>query len=87
MDLSKTGYAKIIGLRVRRTVTALTRLTSDPDYIGWHRQHMEPDCPFTDRMNLAKDEIGPHETQGLYINRHQVKRIYSLALDSYDKVW
>jgi hypothetical protein len=57
---------KIIDLGVKHTVTALTRLTSGPDYKGWYRQHMEPDGPLADRIDLGKDEIGPHDTQGQY---------------------
>jgi hypothetical protein len=57
---------KIIDLGVQHTVTALTRLTSGPDYKGWYRQHMEPDGPLADRIDLGKDEIGPHDTQGQY---------------------
>jgi hypothetical protein len=56
---------KIIDLGVRH-VTALTRLTSGPDYKGWYRQHLEPDGLLADRIDLGKDEIGPHDTQGQY---------------------
>jgi hypothetical protein len=57
---------KIVDLGVEHTVTALTRLTSGPDYKGWHRQHMKPDGPLADRIDLGKDEIGPHDIQGQY---------------------
>jgi hypothetical protein len=57
---------KIIDLGVKHPVTALTRLTSGPDYKGWYRQYMEPDGPLADRIDLGKDEIGPHDTQGQY---------------------
>ncbi|MGD9224028.1 MAG: carboxypeptidase regulatory-like domain-containing protein [Desulfobacteraceae bacterium] len=57
---------KIIDLGVKHPVTALTRLTTGPDYKGWYRQHMEPDGPLADRIDLGKDEIGPHDTQGQY---------------------
>jgi hypothetical protein len=57
---------KIVDLGVQHTVTALTRLTSGPDYKGWHRQEMKPDGPLADRIDLGKDEIGPHDTHGQY---------------------
>jgi hypothetical protein len=57
---------KIIDLGVEHAVTALTRLTSGPDYKGWYRQHMEPDGPLAHRIDLGKDEIGPHDAQGQY---------------------
>lgn len=57
---------KIIDLGIKYDVTALTRLTFGPDYKGWYRQYMEPDGPLADRIDLCKDEIGPHDTQGQY---------------------
>jgi hypothetical protein len=57
---------KIIDLGVKHRVTALTRLTSGPDYKGWYRQYMEPDGPLADRIDLGRDEIGPHDSQGQY---------------------
>jgi hypothetical protein len=57
---------KIIDLGIKHTVTALTRLTFGPDYRGWYRQNMENDGPLADRIDLGKDEIGPHDAQGQY---------------------
>jgi hypothetical protein len=57
---------QIIDLGIKHTVTALTRFTSGPDYKGWYRQDLEADGPLADRIDLGKDEIGPHDAKGEY---------------------
>jgi len=57
---------RVVRLTEVKNVTAMQRYSHGPDYKGWHQQRFAIGGPLGFQMDLARDEVGPHQTAGDY---------------------
>lgn len=60
------GEKRLINLLDQVSVKRMTRLSHGPDFEGWQRSAIDTSGPLGFQLDLASDEIGPHERAGDY---------------------
>lgn len=65
-DALQIGEKRVFGLARDRSVDALVRISSGPDYEGARREDIRREGPLAAQIDLAKDEVGPNKAPGDY---------------------